>query len=1479
MKLANLPNTSVCGCTLSLRSFFFSGNHGSKFQDVYVSLSGCDSDSCGSPRQPCKSIAQAVRQVKRGGSVHLDGTGTEQYPYDCSLYAARDYRPGICINKSLSFKSYNSAPHVSCMGGFYFQNYPGKQQKLTFEMSGIVFLQTPLRFEDCSDVKILNCSFRDGSTALTIYIRKITNFTLDIRGWSLFWNNSLCIQLILFYDTTIQDRYVAVNVIDTYFLENGLHIRGRSEIGVIKILAADVAKGPSKLQLDISCYKVTCIGNHGYFIYNNIGTAVTREIYNNITLKHNQATSSDFSVAKPKSVRSLYHSLAKVVFAKFIAVNCVNNTLVRCITVLSDHAKIYVQNSQFLGQSIAMVNSLGGCLLLKSNSYVSLAISDTTFTRNKAKAGGAIYVNCRNGIVKLNFINVRFTRCSSIKYGCALFVISKQASQPKSNLSPYGKLDVTFRKVQVKLCSGITRHGKCRAVVLLVKRGTVNVEKSLWSDNLQSANGALFVEARGGRVDVQILHCIFMDNGATKRTGAVIGLLASKIHSGNATIVNNSFINNNARQSKAIEISGKYHIKLANLTVVNYWMGLNIPFPGPWKGEVSIYIDNCKFIDNIKDIYIYLRDPNSVQVVIQNTFLTTSHKTEIGEANYALRVVIPPLKNIKASSAVIKLDNNTFDSKPSSGFALFFKGTKNVVVSHTTFRNCVCIHRKQWRKNPSDSEGSFRETATGGISILTDPGIPLQLGCVQSNVVNDTHPRWSYDSHVFFEDTNFIDNLGLLSGAVYLSHGNTTFKRCSFQDNFANQSAGHVYSAYGTGQVNFIDCSFKKKKDGRKINETLFNKARFFYSESEGPVHFKNTTMVSKVVGTETYAFSVFEISIGGFVIMDENSTIRCNRGFYLELENNTHFIYTEKNKSDCRKNVTFLKYSCKLCGPGYYSLLKGVSRGVHVASTIHCLSCPFGANCVQRNIAAKPNFWGYRTSNNPPSLKFFACPEHYCKRPPSSSTQYNSCHGKRTGILCGECSPGYSETLLSTECRKITECNNFLMWMLTTLVLTTVFVLYLLIKPPILKFLGTHIFWFRERAEEEMTRDLGQVHEHSDNGYLKITFYFYQAAELLVVGSADNLLNKVPFVYAVVAAFNFKVRSVDNGIGCPIPGITVVTKELLLSATVLFTIAEVAILFCVHFVFNIIRQKESPSLFHYMAVVLEILLLGYERLAETSLKLLHCVSIGSEKRLFFNAEVLCWQWWQYIILAYIGVFIVPFIAVLYYGSSKLYKASISAREFLGACIIPLPYLMYWLIKRMLKREGESSESRQNNKDVLEVLHGPFRQPNEHDKGTLYWESVLIGRRFILLSCHAFIATPMFRMVCMAGACVIMLLHHVLKNPYRDPVANKAETLSLLSLVMMADINLAKATLISFGTSTDGPAKSYVEILEWAEVGALAFVPTLLSIFVTFAIVSQLVRLMVTLAKIISRCVRWPRISLRLTRELERPLLEISEEE
>ena len=601
-----------------------------------------------------------------------------------------------------------------------------------------------------------------------------------------------------------------------------------------------------------------------------------------------------------------------------------------------------------------------------------------------------------------------------------------RSDEPKhrQRLSPY-KLSANFKNVKVVHCSGLVSYDKCRSVYILLQSGNLRIERSTWSDNLENTSGALFM---GASLEVksmcEISDSIFMDNGATKRNGAVVSLLALKNHSGNADIVNTSFINKKKRQSTAMQISAKYHIKLFNVTASRYWVGLEVQLVKP-KDVVNICVDNCKFIENIKDIYIYLRESNRIQLIVKNTIFVSALTTESG---YAIRIVIPHMRTVTFSRVSINLDNNTFDSKPSSGIALFFKGEKNVTITNTTFRNCVCFHQKQWKKDPSKAE-FFRETATGAISILTNPDTPLQFGCVESDVANDTHPLWSYDSHVLFEDTNFIDNLGLMAGGVYIGNGNATFKGCTFQDNFASQRAGHVYSAYGTGQVNFVDCSFTNQKEERTMNKIRFDKASFLYSESEGPVHFQNTTMVSKVVGSGMYAFSVLEISMEGLLrwMTTHRSSVTQDTDFNWKI---THIsCITRRNKSDCRINITVLRYSCTLCAPGFYSLQKGVSHGVLVGPSFECLSCPFGANCVRTNIAAKTNFWGHQVSKKPPSLKFFACPEHYCQSPPSYSAQYNSCYGNRTGVLCGECSPEYSETLFSTECRKITECNNFWMW------------------------------------------------------------------------------------------------------------------------------------------------------------------------------------------------------------------------------------------------------------------------------------------------------------------------------------------------------------------------------------------------------------------------------------------------------------------
>ena len=118
----------------------------------------------------------------------------------------------------------------------------------------------------------------------------------------------------------------------------------------------------------------------------------------------------------------------------------------------------------------------------------------------------------------------------------------------------------------------------------------------------------------------------------------------------------------------------------------------------------------------------------------------------------------------------------------------------------------------------------------------------------------------------------------------------------------------------------------------------------------------------------------------------------------------------------------------------------------------------------------------------------------------------------------------------------------------------------------------------------------------------------------------------------------------------------------------------------------------------------------------------------------------------------------------------------------------------------------------------------------------------MIGRRFVLLACGAFVTDVMLRMVFLSAACLLITLYHVLKNPCRHPIANHAETFFLVTLSLVVIINLTKATTLSFGITTDGPSGAYLKGLEWFEVCALAFVPALMSILIIFAIFSQFVR-------------------------------------
>ena len=458
--------------------------------------------------------------------------------------------------------------------------------------------------------------------------------------------------------------------------------------------------------------------------------------------------------------------------------------------------------------------------------------------------------------------------------------------------------------------------------------------------------------------------------------------------------------------------------------------------------------------------------------------------------------------------------------------------------------------------------------------------------------------------------------------------------------------------------------------------------------------------------------------------------------------------------------------------------------------------------------------------------------------------------------MLCGQCSDGYSEALYSTSCRKKDKCKDHWFW-LATVIYVVVFSVYFVFKPPVFSKLYQETLWFTKTPVNSCAHPLPPEEvDERDSGYLKIVFYFYQVAELVIIKSPEKVLHIVPFIPTVIALFNFQVKTLDGGIGCPFAGLNVVTKQLFLCSKFLATLVFIGVIYAIHRATSKTGYISSPSLTLYLAAALEILLLGYERLADTTLKLTHCVPIGMDWRLFVDGNIQCWQWWQYLMIAFIVMFVIPLILVLFWGSLMLARNKLSDKEFLIACAFLLPCLLVWIIRQSKKTKPQDMlfiENSHDAKEIKKILHSPFREPSNGDHGALYWESVLTCRRLILLTIHTFAADSMVRFVCLNCACLLILVHHLALRPFRDRQANSFESLSLISLVAICTFSLAEVTHFSEGTEPTGPSQTFFRALQWIEIGLLSLVPAAVFILVMFAALSQVLRLMYHCIRLLPR--------------------------
>ncbi|XP_032237969.2 uncharacterized protein LOC116618442 [Nematostella vectensis] len=1346
------------------------------FKTVYISrVHGNDTDSCGaSPDMPCRRLSKGFQHLSPGGTIHLDGTNTKWDPYDCGS------RGRLEITVGFTMMSYNHKAHISCSGEGIRVNLTVFQQYNHVKMSELVFKKTRLVFRNPSIV-IQDCTLTQATIDMQFAPRLARDITLNRV---IFANASQCLKVeVLGNFPGIQSKIV-LEVKNVRFQKNAesspltlalVHVFGNTSL--ISVWRNVTVRGNS-----LPLYRCKVLASHQTYSYIDLTSNIIAFLHDQSIFDINASTIND-------TFENIFTQDNGFAF----------------LTATGDSIFMEISASYFQRHTFS---SASGILNIPAGKYIKLRLLNSTFDNNSAGLGGVLSINGgSNRNVHLYMKNNSISKCSGHNQG--LVIVG-------SKITGVTDLDVIILGLMVT-SNSMHSHGSC-ALCFYANRNIHVLIKGTTLQHNEAADWILGVYHLGihrGSLEANITETSFSDNHATRGIAYIKAFDSRKMIRFILRIKYLKILRNFMRGSLK---TNAFELDISHLTcneTASYCLVLsrNITVPQTvWR------VHNSYFGGNERCIFAsFLHQPQSFDISVRNTTFDKNNISGI----YMYFTYISPRKNISTRGNIL-LENLWFVSNKIEGyntllsvrfkFPFFNETVVNVTIRKALFENNVRLEKGESDRSSLIYFDTPDDTIKG-------PGMEIKNTKARFDCPKE---HFVYKLFVNVENVTFKENVGT-SAIFSAKNGLTSFKNFFFKDNSVKipEEGAMVYLQEGTGGLKISNSEFlrtKKPPFAPRDSNDAVPSTPFLRVLSNGPFEVFSSHFTIDLF--ETRSTGLY-ISKAGFVYITNSTKLTCPVGCFARRTNILQAFYSDKQ---CRFNITKFIYECESCPKTKYSIERGTYFGTSKHKFMPCIPCPFGASCVY-NIKSENDFWGFVACNRTQGLNFTHCPEKYCTAPmyATNASVYNGCYGNRTGLLCGACAEGYTESLFGTQCRRHEECNDAWFWAVAGLY-TAMLAAYILYKPHLVSLMIKKLLWFKEDLQIQ-----GVSHE---GGYTKIVFYFYQIADIIMLQPYTEVFGHTKlFFFNIISLFlslfNFKIKTVDNDFGCPFVGLTPVTKELFSSLGVFLTMSFLLVFYGAEYLYCRMKKRPKPFLAAYLAAVVEILLLGYERLGETSLKLLSCVPLvvhGEEQlRLFLDAHIRCWNWWQYLLMAYNLTFIIPLIFVLFFGPLKLYRRQISSNMFIAACCFPLPvgffclvYCLFMSLRGTQRNSNELSESyreRETRAAVLEVVCEAFRSPAGSSKGAVYWESVLTARRFVFLCLAAFIKSPANRLVIITIICVINLMHTQIVAPFKARRANHLAVALLFVHVVLAVANLSKAVLISAGVRERGPIKTLMEHL------------------------------------------------------------------